>query len=543
MRAALLTFLTAVLLAGCVRTSVTSSGTARHSWTVPHVLRIANIADPDALNPVVGNQQIEVDLSLFWAGYLLNWDDHNQFVPELAADVPTLANGGISRDGKTIVYHLRKGVHWQDGAPFGADDVIFTYRAIMNPNDNVSSRTGYELITHIDKRDDATIAVHLKRPWAPFVASFLTFSGTPYPVLPAHLLAKYPDINHVSYNQHPIGTGPFRVVEWQHGTLVRMEANPTYWRGPPRLRQVVYHIITDSNTILTQLRTHEIDLDFQAARSQIRQMREIDGDRVDLVPFNAFYQLAFNVTTPILADVRVRQALALATDRKVLIDNVTHGVQTFGEGDQPPGLGWSNDALHAWPYDPERAKRMLDAAGWHAGAGGIRARAGRRLSIGVAITAALAEDVATVVQLQRQWRQIGVDVIVKPYVTSLYFEPYAAGGILQTGKYDAALYTWFSGIDPDDSTLFMCDQFPPAGQNTYHFCDPSLDAAERRALGSYDPAVRQRAYDDIQSMLVDKLPFLNMWFVRRVNVYNVDLQNFKPAHAGVEIWNPWEIDI
>lgn len=507
------------------------------------MLRIASIYDPDSLNPVVGNQQIEVDLSLFWAGYLFNWNDRNQFVPELATEVPTLRDGGISRDGKTIVYHLRKGVRWQDGAKFTADDVIFTYRAVMNPNNNVASRTGYDVIASIRKKDDYTLIVRLKRPWSPFVASFFTLSATAYPVLPAHLLAKYPDINHVPYNQRPIGTGPFRVVEWQHGTLVRMVANPDYWRGPPRLREVDFHPIADSNTILTQLRTHEIDLDFNAARAQIAEFRAIDGDRVDLVPFNAFNQIAFNVSNPILRDLAVRRALAYASDRPTLIDDVTHGTQLPGEGDQPPGLGWANPRLRPIPFDPARAGRILDADGWHVGPGGIRSKAGSRLALSIAITAGLAEDVAAAVVLQRDWRALGVDVTIKPYVSSLYFAPFAAGGIVQTGKYDVAIYVWFSGIDPDDSTLFMCDQFPPAGQNTYRFCNPALDAAERRALASYDPIVRKGAYDAIQSILVDRLPFLNEWFVRRVNVYNEDLRNFRPAHAGVEIWNPWEIDV
>ncbi|MBV8600024.1 MAG: hypothetical protein JO359_00520, partial [Candidatus Eremiobacteraeota bacterium] len=190
-----------------------------------------NVADVDALNPLIANQQLSTDLAMFWASFLFDWSDRNELVPELATQVPATENGGISRDGKTIVYHLRRGVRWHDGAAFTAEDVIFSYRAVMNPKNDIPSRTGYDLIASLEKRDDYTLAVHLKRPWSPFVASFFTLSGTAYPVLPAHLLAKLPDINHAAYNQKPIGTGPFKVASWQHGTRIRFVANPDYWRG------------------------------------------------------------------------------------------------------------------------------------------------------------------------------------------------------------------------------------------------------------------------------------------------------------------------
>ncbi|MBC5827768.1 MAG: hypothetical protein GIW99_08830, partial [Candidatus Eremiobacteraeota bacterium] len=206
-------FLCSALVGGCTKVGKSTSTGTRYAnpWTIHGVLRWAGNSEPDSMNPVVGNFQIEVDLSMFWAGYLFNWNDSNQFEPELATEVPSLQNGGISKDGLQITYHLRKGVKWQDGAPFGADDVIYTYRQIMNPNNNVASRVGYELITNIDKKDDYTIAVHLRRRYAPFIASFFTMSGTPYPVLPKHLLSKYSDINRVPYNSLPVGTGPFKV--------------------------------------------------------------------------------------------------------------------------------------------------------------------------------------------------------------------------------------------------------------------------------------------------------------------------------------------
>ncbi|MBC5825763.1 MAG: peptide ABC transporter substrate-binding protein [Candidatus Eremiobacteraeota bacterium] len=538
-------FLCSALVGGCTKVGKsTSTGTrSANPWTIHGVLRWAGNSEPDSMNPVVGNFQIEVDLSMFWAGYLFNWNDSNQFEPELATEVPSLQNGGISKDGLQITYHLRKGVKWQDGAPFGADDVIYTYRQIMNPNNNVASRVGYELITNIDKKDDYTIAVHLRRRYAPFIASFFTMSGTPYPVLPKHLLSKYSDINRVPYNSLPVGTGPFKVVQYTKGSLIKMVANPSYWRGAPKLKEIDYHIVPDENTILTQLRTHEIDFEFYAPASQAPSLRNIPGTKIYLTPFTQYGQLVLNLNNPILKDVRVRQALAYATDQTELIANVSHGVYMTGDSDQPPFLWAHNAGVKKYPHDPQAAAKLLDEAGWKLGPNNLRYKGGQKLSLVLVGTTGRVEGQQLEEVVQNEWRKIGVDTQVKNYISPLFFATYGAGGIIQTGKFDVGFFSWINGVDPDDSTLFMCNQFPPVGQNVSHFCDRSLDAAQNAALTSYDQAKRKKAYDAIQSVLTEQEPLIIVWFVRRQDIANTDLKNYRPAHAVTTFWNTWQWEI
>jgi peptide/nickel transport system substrate-binding protein len=530
---------------GCTKISTsTESGPGGAKHTVHGVLRIGNNSEPDNMNVVVGNQQIEVDLSMFWGGYLLNWTDDNKFIGELAMQEPTLENGGISKDGLAITYHLRKGVKWQDGPEFTADDVILTWQAVMNPKNNVGSRVGYELITAIDKKDPYTIVVHLKKPFAPFVATFFTMSGNPYPLLPKHLLAQYPDLNRIPYNEKPVGTGPFIVTGWEHGVMITMEANPNYWRGPPKLQKVEYHIIPNENTLLTQLQTHELDFTFNASSSQYEEMKNIPGTRVILVPFTQYGQLGLNATVPALKDMRVRQALAYATNTDELIQKVSHGVNIPAYSDQPPFLWAYNKNVKKYTYDIVMAGKLLDQAGWKMGADGFRHNAaGERLSVQITGATGRQDSIRTEEVIQAQWRKAGIDAPIKNYQSPQLFASYGAGGVLQTGKFEAGNYSWVNGVDPDDATLWMCNQFPPSGQNTYRICDPRIDAQEQIALTQYDKATRKKAYDAIQDYLAEDEPAIYLWFVQRIDIANVDFKGYKPAHAVSEFWNTWEYSI
>jgi peptide/nickel transport system substrate-binding protein len=536
----------AVVLCSCSKVETASSGGPggqRNFWTRPGVLRIADLGEPDTLNPVVGTSQTDVDLSLFWAGYLFNYDDKGEFVPELATALPTEANGGISQDGLTFTYHLRPGVAWQDGKPFTADDVIFTWHAIMNPKNNVGSRLGYELIARIDKPDDHTAVVHLKRRWAPFSATFLTMSGTPYPVLPAHLLASLPDINRAAYNAQPVGTGPFIVDRWQRGSRIVFRANPHYWRGAPKLTRVEYDPTPSENTVVAELRSHEADMEYNGSAALYPQYQNIPGTKLILTPFNQFGIIAFNMSTPVLGDLAVRQALKYATDTEYIRVQLGHGIPIEAYSVQPE-FSWAYDpGVMRFPFDLAKARQLLDAAGWKPGADGVRVKAGRRLSLVYANVAGSARGTQIGTFLQSIWRSVGVDLQFKNYPASIYLATYGEGGIVQTGKFDVATFSWVGGTDPDDATLFMCNQFPPAGQNSWRFCEKAVDEAETTALSTYDRAIRKKAYGVVQQQVAEKVPLIVSGFTQRIQVVNSDLKNYRPAHAVTTFWNTWEWEI
>jgi peptide/nickel transport system substrate-binding protein len=531
-----------LLLAACskISTSVAPPGSGHNPWSTRGLLRVASRQEPDNLNTMFGTEVIDKDLSMFWAGYLFNWSNDNELVPELATTVPTLRNGGISRDGLTLTYHLRRGVKWQDGAPFGADDVIYTWQQMLNPDNPVVSRVGYDVIKRIDKPDDHTLVIHLKQRFAPFVNSFFTMSNNPVAVLPKHLLGGLPNLAHASYNRLPIGTGPFRIVDYERGSHLTFVRNPLYWRGLPRLQKIEWHIVGNDNTMLILLKSHEIDFYYRATEAQLPVLREIAGTRVLLTEFTQFADVGINAAHPPLDDVRVRRALAYATNRQELIDKVSHGVNALGDTDQPSFFWAHDDRAPTYPYDPKRAGLLLDQAGWRMGADGLRHKDGKPLVLDMvgftgSSTVAGAQQV-----IQEQWHQAGIGVQIKNFPSNQLYATLANNGIEQTGNFDVSYEEWANGVDPDESILVRCDMAPPKGWNIYHFCSRALDRAEADALVNYDQAKRKADYAVAQREIAGQLPFIIIWYVRRLDVINTDFAGYKPAHAVTPFWNTWE---
>ena len=224
----------------------------QNSFTKPHFLRYGDIGDVTSLNPMFAQQLILSRIASLTMAWLVKYDIHNQAVPELATVVPTLKNGGISPDGKTITFHLRKDAKWSDGVPFNADDVVFTTKVILDPKTLILSRDGWDRIAKVETPNKYTVVFHLSKPYSPFLPTFFGSAGANPAIVPKHIL-EGKDVNTDPYNSKPIGIGPFRIVEWRRADRVIMEANPYYFRGLPKLRRIEYRIVPNRDTLLTQL--------------------------------------------------------------------------------------------------------------------------------------------------------------------------------------------------------------------------------------------------------------------------------------------------
>ncbi|GAC1659554.1 MAG: peptide ABC transporter substrate-binding protein [Candidatus Elarobacter sp.] len=525
--------LAALLSAGCAKSIGTGGAGAggapqaaqRHG--APHELVIGDVQDISGLNPHLVVALSLGNLSELTMAYLVRYGADNRPVPELATEVPTQANGGISKDGLAITWHLRRGVTWSDGEPFDGDDVVWSTNAVNNTANNELGRDGWELIRKIDEPDKYTVVFHLRKPYSGYLPTFFGSAGANPCILPKHILASLPNINNAPYNAKPVGIGPFRYVEWVRGDHVTLEANPHYWRGPPKLKKIVYKFIPDRNTLLTQLQTGEVDLWPYVTPAYYDRVRALPGIATSKMPGYVYTHVDMNTTHAPLRDPVVRAAMRLATDRRTIQRKINHGLGIVQEHQLTPASPFFKP-IPLVPFDLARANRMLDGAGWARGADGVRAKDGVRLLLDVALGSG-APDVDQRVELLRaNWQQIGIALTVHHYSQALFFGPYEKGGILFGGKWDVATYGWQQTPDGDLRVTNACDQRPPHGENVTRLCDPRLEAILARESAAYDEAPRTAAITDGVTRISQLVPYYVLYVQENLHAFTGGLTGWKP---------------
>jgi peptide/nickel transport system substrate-binding protein len=514
---------------------------ARHPYTTPHVLRYATAEDINSLDPHLSSQLTVTYLSSLTMAWLVKSGPHNEPVPELATVVPTKANGGISPDGRTITYHLRRGVKWSDGAPFDADDVVFSIKTVQNPATNEVGRDGWDLIDRIDEPDKFTVAVHLTKPYAGYAYTFFSSMGANPCVLPKHLLGSLTTINDAPYNALPVGIGPFRYVAWHRGDSVELEANPNYFRGLPKLQRIIFKIVPDRNTVLTQLQSHELDLWLPVTANYVDRVKAIPGDDVLREPSFAFDHLDFNLSHPILADLAVRRALEYALDRETIRLKIRHGLGTLSES----LFGPTHPDYHPIalvPFDLATARRLLERDGWNVGADGVRIKNGQRLELVFVIPSGVPDSEAIAELIRQTWAQAGVALDVQRYPSNVLFALAADHGIINTGRFDVTLYGSVLDGSGDVSAFFACASIPPAGENVMHFCDPIAERAMSGFESEYDLAQQKPYAYRLTDRLAEQVPQVVLGIRDAIFAYNSDLKNFHP-NAVAAFDDMMEVDI
>jgi peptide/nickel transport system substrate-binding protein len=542
MKAATLALAAAVCaLGGCAKNGREVPG--RHPWTQPGVLRVAVSEEPKSLNPLLAATTVEGFIDRLMFEPLISADPYGNPVPILAASVPTQGNGGISSDGLTITYHLRPNARWTDGTPVSARDVAWSWQAIMNGANDVVSRHGYDQVRTIVTPDAHTAVVRLRRPFAPFVNTFFAESDQPYNVVPAHVLARYHDINRVPFGAQPlVSDGPFRFTSWRRGDRLLLDANPGFFEGTPRLRRVEIEFVPDENTAINLLRSHAIDYIYQPSIETYPSLHALSLTRIVWVNVNGFEGLAFNLAHEPVADVRMRRAIAAALDKGSFVRQLTHGQSTVATEDLPSWLWAFDPAVRSQPFDIPAAKLLLARAGWLPGADGMVRKRGRPMQLLLATDTETATHRSESLLIQAALRRIGIEVRVKYYPQSILYAPQGMGGIQHGGKFDLLIYPWYAGIDPDDSSQFACANQPPHGYNDMRYCNAAMDAAQTAALTRYDHAARKSAYSQIERLLAADNPIFFFWWQRQQEALSVDFRGFAP-NPVVESWNAWQWSI
>ena len=531
-----------ILVTGCSKVDQTSETAGRvNSFTVPHVLRFADATDVSTLNPHLGQLLTILRLSQMTMAWLIKWDANNQPYPELATEVPSKANGGISPDGLTITYHIRKGVKWSDGAPFDADDVVFSTNVVLNKANNEVNREGWDRIAKIDEPNKYTVVYHLTKPFSPFIEVFFSTAGANPCILPKHLLGNLPNINNAPYNALPVGIGPFKYQEWDRQQQIVLVANPNYFRGLPKLQKVIFKIVPDRNTLLAQFQAKQLDLWPFLSGNYLDRARALTPYTVLTGPGFAWNHVDVNLANPALADPVVRHALLYGLDRQTILTKIWHNLGTLTDSPTPTTAAYYV-AIPATPYDPAKANDMLDKDGWKMGSDGVRVKNGQRLSFRYATYTGSPDNDSQIELIRANWQKLGVDLNVRHYAIAQYFAPLPDGLIYDRKKFDITGLAWVNEAVGDYSQIYGCDQVPPHGQNFTGWVNPKACAAMTNLYTHYDQADRNKDVAIIVKTLADDAvaPVVDL----RENAYlmNKDLKGFQPNGVS-DFDNFMDVDI
>lgn len=455
-------------------------------------LRIADLANPTSLNPLLAHDQETIGNDLLVVQTLTGLDEHNRIVPLLLTRIPSLQNGDISPDGKRITYHLKRGVRFADGAPLTSADVAFTYRAIVDPRNPVLSQDTYKRIDSLQTPDPYTAVLHLKQRWNAAVSDLFAQSDFAFGILPAHAF-KSTRLENADWENHAFGTGPFRVVQWRRGDRIVLEANP-YFSPKPKLRRIELRMIPDVNTAFVALRTHDVDIAVLRSPQILAQARSTPQIAIRQTHLNDTEELDLQTQATPTNDVATRRAIAQALDLNA-IAKAYSGIYPQAASFIPPVMsGVYDPSIRPYAHDLRPALTLTHGKA-------------PELVIIVQSEWDMGKRIATVVQ--QQLAQAGFHATIKPYPTALFNAP---DGPARNGRFTLSLSGWLGGADPEQSIVLTCDRVSLNGDNLARFCNKHFDKDFADQAITTDPAQRRRDFIDMQRIVHEQVPQIPLYY-------------------------------
>jgi peptide/nickel transport system substrate-binding protein len=469
----------------------------------PDTLVMIIESSPTDLDPRVGldAQSERIDDLLF--DDLLTRDAHLSVAPGLAErwDIP---------DPQTYIFHLHQGVKFHDGRPLTSRDVKWTYDSLLQGRIRSTKSAVYRLVDRIDAPDDYTIVFHLKEPFATLLWNL---SDGAIGIVP------YGSGDEIS--RKPIGSGPFRFVRAEQDQEVVIARNDDYWGEKAKLGTVRFMVVPDATTRALELRKGSADIAINAFPADMVLTLEHDPKLAILrAPGTVLAYMAFNLRDPILKDARVRQALAYAIDRRPLLEYLQRGFARPADSVLPPESWAYNGDVPAYSPDPARAGQLLEQAGFPM-VNGVRFHLTMKTSTdeGTRLMAAV---------LQQQLRQAGIALDIRTFEFATFFSD------VTHGLFQLYSLRWIGGNEDPDifEYVFHSGKFPPNGANRGYFANPRVDALIDQARRELDQNTRKQLYAEIQRVLADQLPYINLWYFDNVLVHSKRVRNLALNPSG-----------
>ena len=482
------------------------SSCSRTVDTEPGVVNFLIESMPTNLDPRIGTDGPSERIDSLLFDSLTELDVHRIPHGDLAEswDVP---------DRLTYVFHLRSGVKFHDGRALTAADVKYTFDSVINGGVVTSKRGALRFVKFIEVPDPATVIFHLREPNGGFLADICR---------PEFGIVPDGAGNEVAGN--PIGTGPFRFVSARQDDNVVLQRNAAFFRAAPKIDEVRFRVVPEAIVRALELRKGSADLEESSlAPDMIPVLRKDSGLDVTQQPGTNYAYVALNFDDPILARREVRQALAYATNREEIVRFLYRGQARLTDGPLPPNSwAYEPDIAH-FGFDPQRAERLLDSAGYPRRA----ENDGMRMQLALKTSTEESTRLLGAV-LKEQWRKVGVDLAL------VSMEPATLGSDIARGNFQLYTLRWI-GVNDDPEFYefaFNSKRMPPMGGNRGHYRNAPLDALLDQARVESDQEKRRAIFSQIQKIVAEDAPYISLWFMDNVSVHRKRISDVQLSPTG-----------
>ena len=515
--------------------------------------------DPPSFNGTVTDTGYELMVQEMVLLGLAEIDPYGEVFPELAAELPTVENGGVVVDEEAwtmdVTWKLRDDIYWQDGEPVTADDVVFTFEAATDPETGIWF-PGADYLDSAEKVDDYTVIVH----YAGVYPGYLTqFGGeSPPHIWPEHYCDAEQGFTSWDCNQEPLSDGPYILEEWVRGDHLTFSANPDYFAGKPDIDQVIVRVVPDNSVANEMMIQGDADFRMWIGEMHISTMEEASNVEVSFSPSGRWImRLIPNLAErgsvdpsnphPILADVRVRQAMRKAIDVQTMIEEIWYGFpeQRWMEFRAP----YDDCDVPQPEYDPEEAKALLTEAGWTDEDGdGVRechgcpnAEEGYKMSMEFAIYAEYGEELELTQQLIAEMlSEVGFELQLEKIQGSIMWDTYDNGGTEQTGDFDLNMWDdGYPGVDPSDHLWYFYHSAaaePDYGWNVMRWINEEADTLIDNSY-TLDEEYRQELFCDFAQLRYEELPQILLFTNIDASAYSTRLEGVQATVNDIHTWN------
>ncbi len=505
----LLTFYLLLFTSGCTREPEIKN---------PHTITIGFLADAKRLLPLLASDSASGEISGLIYNGLTKYDKNIKITGDLAE------SWDISSDVLKITFHLRKGVKWHDGVEFTAEDVLFTYKTVIDPKVPTPYSSNYGPVEKVEALDKYTLRVTYKEPYAPALESW------GMGIIPKHIL-EGKDITNEYYNRNLLGIGPYKLKEWVTGQKIVLEAFDDYFEGKPKVDKYIARVISDTATMFLELKFGGIDfMGLTPPQFKLQAGSNFFNKYFQKFRYPAFgyTYLGYNLLDAKFSDKRIRQAITHSINKKDIIDGVLLGYGSPCTGPFPPESWAYNSDVKDIEFNPEKARMLFAQAGWKMGKNGLLEKDGRSFSFTVLVNQGNEARLKTAQIIKENLKKVGVDVNIKVLEWQAMLHEF-----IDKKKFEAVIMGWALSRDPDAYDIWHSSKTKEGEFNFISYKNDEVDRLLLEGRRTFDIEKRKRIYHRIHEILAEDQPYTFLYVPDALPVLHKRFKGVEKAPLGI----------